>query len=96
MKIKSLLILTFEEMDDLLDIVNTKNINISSVSEYNRLINQDTIVYISYFLLKTGLFNNMEEVIDYVGQDDVSLVFSDMKNNMLKKGIFIPFEVRHN
>ena len=96
MKIKSLLILTFDEMDDLLDIVNTKNINISSISQYNRLINQDTIVYISYFLLKTGLFNNMEEVIDYVGQDDVSLVFSDMKNNMLKKGIFIPFEVRNS
>ncbi len=93
MEIKSLLILTNDEMDDLLDLSNTIGVKMTGVDENPQLVSPQNLYSIMTYLIDKEIFDEVEDIVDYLCNKNNNLIFTNLKENKIKKGIFIPLKI---
>jgi hypothetical protein len=93
MEIKSLLILTNDEMDDLLDLSNTIDVKMTGVDENPQLVSPQNLYSIMTYLIDKEIFDEVEDIVDCLCNKNHNLIFTNLKENKIKKGIFIPLKI---
>lgn len=75
--IKSVLILSDNDWDNLLDIMNTKKIEVMNLLEMPYILDHMSIYSLAHTLIDNYGYSDVKEVVEYLNKNEVTLLYSN-------------------